>query len=179
MKTLTDYIFGVKQNYKYKLKFAFSLSDCEFDAIERALQRYDLVKVGSIVKTPFEKNPRDFPTIAVSEVYIIDIETAIPMSTTVVRQSISQYTLIPIDRICVCDENISYKEYDRALIAAEEEKYIPKITDPYETDGTETINVHGQEHNEELVKAIQDASVGKPENPWKLAIKTFKVTDLK
>lgn len=126
MKTLTDYIFGVKQNYKYKLKFAFSLSDCEFDAIERALQRYDLVKVGSIVKTPFEKNPRDFPTIAVSEVYIIDIETAIAMSTTVVRQSISQYTLIPIDRICVRDENLSYKEYDRALIAAEEEKYIPK-----------------------------------------------------
>ena len=199
MRSLTDYILGLKTNFKYKLKFAFSLDECQFDAIERALRKYDVTKISNITRTPIEKNPKDFPTISHSEIFIIDIETDMPISTTVAQQDIHQYAKIPMDCILVCDLNTMYKEYEQELLDAQSKKYVAKIGDPdYSSDGSEPVDLHSEKYNQELVKAAGEHSVNNPTiigdeadnkelsdnvtkvgNMWKNAIKQFRINDFR
>lgn len=173
MKTLHDYINTIKKTYKYRLKFAIELEDDHFDIIESILQKYHVINVSSVYKSPIQKNPLDFPTLSVAEVIMIDIETEVPMSGHQFIHTFSQASRIGTDFICVRNDSSPYNAYEQQIIDYQEKDYVVKLTDPhYESDGVEDQQLYGDEYNKELVKTI--LADRETKSPFKAAIEEFK-----
>lgn len=173
MKTLHDYINTIKKTYNYRLKFAIELEDEHYTIIENILQKYNLINVGDVFKTPIQKNPLDFPTLSVAEVLIIDIETEIPMSPYSFTHTFAQAARISPDFIHVRNDSSPYNTYEQQIIDYQEKDYVVKLTDPhYESDGVEDQQLYGDEYNKELVKTILADRDEK--KTFKSAIEEFK-----
>jgi hypothetical protein len=173
MKTLHDYINTIKKTYNYRLKFAIELEDEHFSIIESILQKYNLVDVSNVYKTPIQKNPLDFPTLSVAEVLMMDIETEIPMSLHSFTHEFSQAARISTDFIHVRNDSSPYNAYEQQIIDYQEKPYVVKLTDPhYESDGVEDQQLYGDEYNKELVKTI--LADRETKSTFKSAIEEFK-----
>lgn len=177
MKTLSDYLLMKQTPYKYKIKFAFPLEEHHFDRIGSVLEKYELVNVKNIIRTPFQKNPLDFPTISASEIYMIEVETMIPMSESALRYEIRHATKIHEDMISIRGENNPYNKYEEDIIKFQENKYVPKLEDPhYKSDGVEDQKLYGDEYNKEMVDTLlKDSEDHTPhiKSDFKQAVETF------
>jgi hypothetical protein len=181
-KTLADYLLMVQKEYTYKIKIAHAMDEKDFERMERPLLKYDIIDVKSMIKTPIQKNPLDFPTVSASEVYIIEIVSLIPISTETLRCELAKAMHFHMDYIHVRNENSPYNEYEEKMIKFQEETYMPKLDDPfYKSDATGDSSLYGDEYNENLVKEITDKTgIDMPmektsvDTKFKDAVKTFK-----
>jgi hypothetical protein len=175
-KTLSDYLLMVQKEYTYKIKIAHSMDDKDFERMERPLLKYDIIDVKSMIKTPIQKNPLDFPTVSASEVYIIEIVSLIPISTETLRGELAKALHFHMDYIHVRNENSPYNEYEENMIKFQDETYMPKpakeatVPAPY-----------GDDYNEKMVKEITDKTgIDMPmekvsvDNKFKEAVKSLK-----
>lgn len=165
MKNLSDYLTLVEKEYNYRIKVAKELSEKQFDRMERILQKYDLLQVKSIHKTPVQKAPLDFATLNNIEVYIIDIVTRIPMSPGIFRTTMAETLRIHPDYIIVRGDNDPLDQYNREIVDMQEQDYIVKMLDvDYEHDGIISTDLHSQEYRDELVKNIETATMEENKN---------------
>jgi hypothetical protein len=168
MKTLKDYMLMKQTPYKYKIKFAYPMEEHHFERLSNVLDKYEMASLNNIIRTPFQKSPLDFPTVTASEIYIIEVETMVPMSESALPYEIKMATKIHEDFIVVRGENSPYNEYEENLLKFQEGKYVPKLEDShYESDGVETQELYGDEYNKKMV-----AELVKDSEPYAPHIKT-------
>lgn len=179
-KTLADYLLMKQNPYKYKIKFAYPLEEHHFDRIGSILDKYELVSINNINRLPYQKNPLDFPTVDASEIYLIEVETLIPMSEHALRYELKKATKIHEDFISIRNENNPYNKYEEDMIKFQEKKYVTKLEDPnYESDGVEDQNLYGDEYNKEMVDTLtKDSGDATPhiKSEFKKAVEKFNET---
>lgn len=162
-KTLADYLLLVEKEFEYRMKFAFNLEDGHYAKLERMLSKYDLVDVKSVYKSPFQKNPLDFPNLSVAEIFIIDIVTRMPIACGVFVQEASKALGIPEALMIMRSTADPYEDYNKEIVdRAESPDYVPKLEDPdykTDTDNIDPSEHFGDEYNKEMVDTIK-AEVG-------------------
>lgn len=72
MKSFKEYLTESVKNYEYRIKIAGDLDDETLAEFEKALSKYDVVKLSKPKKTPVMKSPAGFPELANQEIHIID-----------------------------------------------------------------------------------------------------------
>jgi hypothetical protein len=164
------YLSESEKSYKYRIKtVAVDLSESEIlDRIEFYLQRFKLIDMSRPFKTILQKVPLDFPNVTNAEVYMIDIETAFPLSSYVAAQELRVLLGIPENLLVVRGANEPI-EIETQLInqkqevadAAEEKDLVPAPllnTEPVYPDSEQTAagqNYYGDSYNSRLLDTLQ------------------------
>lgn len=179
MKTLNDYLTLVEKEYNYRIKVAKELTEKQFDRMERILQKYDLLEVKSIHKTPIQKSPLDFATLDNVEVYIIDIVTRLPMSPTIFRNTMAETLRMHPNYIIVRGDNDPLDRYNQEIVDMQEQDYVVKMLDiDYKSDGVDAADIHSPEYRENLVKDIETVTM-EENNNLKLFKKALEKSSMK
>lgn len=166
-KSLRQYVYENKKEYKYTLKFALpEMTDDMIDCIEKALGKYEFVSAGSFKSTSIQMNPLDFANVANMPVHISDIVLAYPATIDAIRSILTNAMGIPLQSIVVYTENDPrHVETDLFIDRHSpefKEKYVAVMdpTNPTYTTGTgDKEQLFGGEHNEALLaKMASDKS---------------------
>lgn len=101
-----EYLAESSKEYKYTLKLAVeSVGDGMLDALETALERYELVSAGAFKETPIQESPLDFPNVKNSPVFISEIVMRYPASRDFLKTFIGNALALSEQLICVYSEN--------------------------------------------------------------------------
>ena len=63
MKSFRSYLVESEQTYKFRIKLANELSAETMDALETALEKYEVASISKPKKTPIQEHPMDFQTL--------------------------------------------------------------------------------------------------------------------
>ena len=80
MSTFKDYLTESTKSYDYKIKIAGEPKDIDKNALETALQKFDLASMSAGKSTPIMTMPLDFPRLSNESVTIFDVTTNYPES---------------------------------------------------------------------------------------------------
>jgi len=164
------YLSESEKSYKYRLKtVAVDLSESEIlDRIEYYLQRFKLLDISRPFKTILQKVPLDFPNVTNAEVYMLDIETAFPLSSYVAAQELRALLGIPENMLVVRGANepieiettlINQKQEVEDEAAKQDLVTAPLLnTDPVYPDSEQTAdgsNYYGNSYNNNLLDTLQ------------------------
>jgi hypothetical protein len=72
MKTLKEYLIESTRTFDYRIKIAGELDDAVLAEFEKALSKFDVVKLSKPKKTPVLKSPAGFPELQNQEIHIMD-----------------------------------------------------------------------------------------------------------
>lgn len=78
MKSFKQYLTESKKEYKFRIKYAGTLTDSQIDRIEMALGKYSVLDMSKPKTTPIQEHPMDFQTLKNSEVSIVDVTVDYP-----------------------------------------------------------------------------------------------------
>jgi len=160
MKTFRDYLAEAVKEYTFKVKIAGVLEDDHLSAMERALSRYNVVKMTSPKKTIMQEHPLDFPADVVNtEVTMFEVTTSLPISYDSVARALSDHTGIPYGSIVVRHdgdplEQEQIRELEKAK--AKEEDYTPIMGQAYSDKDTVKIDaVHDEKSKGSFLKQLE------------------------
>ena len=85
MSTFKDYLTESTKSYDYKIKIAGAKKDIDMNALETALQKFDLASMSAGKTTPIMTLPLDFPALSNEQVTIFDVTTNYPESPRVMK----------------------------------------------------------------------------------------------
>lgn len=156
-KTLSDYILLVQKDHEYKIKLAIELNEDHLNKLERLLMsKYVLIDVSDIHKTPFLKNPLDFPNLTNMEIYVIDIKTKYPASCGVLAEEIARALKIHPNVVRVYGEGNPYDEYVSQMEKNKEEPYVNRLMHPDHNEYKETNkdDIAGPSQAADMVDAV-------------------------
>ena len=145
MKTFKDYLAEAVKEYTFKVKIAGVLEDDHMSAMERALSRFNVVKMSSPKKTIMQEHPLDFPADVVNtEVTMFEVTTSLPISYDSVARTLSDHTGIPYGSIVVRHdgdplEQEQIREIEKAK--AKDEDYTPIMGQAYTDKGYTEVEV--------------------------------------
>ena len=158
MKTFTDYLAEAVKEYTFRVKIAGILEDEHLSSMERALSRYNVVKMSSPKKTIMQEHPLDFPSdVTNTEVTMFEVTTSLPVSYDTIARQISEHTGIPFSSIVVThDGDPLEKEQAREIEKAKAKSgdYKPIMGQPYnkkEEDDTKAV-VHDEKSKGSVLK---------------------------
>ena len=89
MSTFKDYLTESTKSYDYKIKIAGEPKDIDKNALETALQKFDLASMSAGKSTPIMTLPLDFPRLSNESVTIFDVTTNYPESPRVMHEYLS------------------------------------------------------------------------------------------
>jgi len=101
MSTFKDYLTESTKSYDYKIKIAGEPKDIDKNALETALQKFDLASMSTGKSTPIMTMPLDFPRLSNEQVTIFDVTTNYPESPRVMHEYLSDLLRIPMTHIVV------------------------------------------------------------------------------
>jgi hypothetical protein len=101
MSTFKDYLTESTKSYDYKIKIAGAKKDIDINALETALQKFDLASMSAGKTTPIMTLPLDFPALSNEQVTIFDVTTNYPESPRVMHEYLSDIMRIPATHIVV------------------------------------------------------------------------------
>jgi hypothetical protein len=155
-KTLADYLLLAEKEFKYRLKFATEMTELHLEKLERLLQKYDLIDVEKIYKTPIQKNPMDFPTLDIAEVYIIDIVTRLPVSTETLKEEIYRSLRIPTNFMYVRSETSPQEAYNEEIVKNRDTEYKVKLENDDPASDVKAEDLYGDAYNKQMVDTLMD-----------------------
>ena len=149
MKTFKEYLAEAVKEYTFKVKIAGVLEDSHLDAMELAMAPYNVVKIGSPKKTIMQEHPLDFPAnVTNTEVTIIEVTTAMPVSYQTLSRHLSDHMGLPYESVVVCHEGDPLQaEQDKLNAEKSDDAYDPIMGQPY--DKKEEADASGVVHSEE------------------------------
>jgi hypothetical protein len=165
------YLSESEKTYKYRIKtVAVDLSESQIlDRIEYYLQRFKLVDLSRPFKTILQKVPLDFPNVTNAEVFMLDIETAFPLSSYVAAQELRNLLGIPENMLVVRGvnepieiETSMLNQKQEVADAAEKKDLEPASllgTDPVYPENEQTAdaqNYYGDSYNSRFLATLQD-----------------------
>ena len=152
MKSLKSYLVESEQTYKFRIKMAEKGDDETMDALESALEKYEVASISKPKKTPIQEHPMDFQTLNNAEVFIMDAELKYPVTAHQLYEYISQTVGVPASHLVVI--NSDHPEEIAREEALKEEEYESVLETDYE-DGNNAKDNFGDEYNENMLKQIE------------------------
>ena len=129
MSTFKDYLTESTKSYDYKIKIAGEPKDIDKNALETALQKFDLANMSAGKTTPIMKLPLDFPRLSNESVTIFDVTTNYPESPRVMHEYLSDILRIPMTHIVVKKPGEPTEEYQNDMQVAKKSEYASKLQD--------------------------------------------------
>ena len=161
MKTFKQYLAEAVKEYTFKVKIAGVLEDSHLDAMELAMAPYNVVKIGSPKKTIMQEHPLDFPAnVTNTEVTIIEVTTAMPVSYQTLSRHLSDHMGLPYESVVVCHEGDPLQaEQDKLNAEKSDDAYDPIMGQDYKKEDTVDASavVHSEESKEGFLKGLAKA----------------------
>tara|TARA_B100001094_G_scaffold282194_1_gene294129 strand:- start:1033 stop:1602 length:570 start_codon:yes stop_codon:yes gene_type:complete len=161
MKTFKQYLAEAVKEYTFKVKIAGVLEDSHLDAMELALAPYNVVKVGSPKKTIMQEHPLDFPAnVTNTEVTIIEVTTAMPVSYQTLSRHLSDHMGLPYESVVVCHEGDPLQaEQDKLNAEKTDDAYEPIMGQDYKKEDSEDASsiVHSEDSKQSFLKGLAKA----------------------
>lgn len=165
-----DYLAESQKTYKYRLKSVTDFTDEDtLSRIENYLQRYKLLDISLPFKTMIQKAPLDFPEFSNVEVFMVDFETALPLSSYFASEELRTLLNIPGGMVVIRGANepieIETKLVDqKAEVAADAEKKGLKAAAllgvdsqyPKSEQGIDGSNYYGNSYNGRFLETLKD-----------------------
>ena len=129
MSTFKDYLTESTKSYDYKIKIAGEPKDIDKNALESALQKFDLASMSAGKSTPIMTLPLDFPRLSNEQVTIFDVTTNYPESPRVMHEYLSDLLRIPMTHIVVRKPGEPTEEYQQDMEVAKKSEYANKLHD--------------------------------------------------
>ena len=101
MSTFTQYLAESTKSYDYKIKIVGASKDIDKNALETALQKFDLANMSAGKTTPIMTQPLDFPMLSNEQVTIFDVTTNYPTTAREMKEYLSDIMRIPATHIVV------------------------------------------------------------------------------
>jgi len=105
MKSFYHYLAESAKSYKYRVKSIMPMDDHFIATLKDALFKYDVKSVSKPKKLMAQKAPLDFRDFHMAEVWVVDIETAIPASSYMLALELRSALQIPDKMLVVRGEN--------------------------------------------------------------------------
>ena len=129
MSTFTQYLAESTKSYDYKIKIVGASKDIDKNALETALQKFDLANMSAGKTTPIMTQPLDFPTLSNEQVTIFDVTTNYPTTSREIKEYLSDIMRIPATHIVVRKPNEPSEEYQTQMDVAKKSEYRNKLHD--------------------------------------------------
>ena len=153
MKSFRSYLVESEQTYKFRIKMAEKCDDETMDALETALQKYDMKSMSKPKKTPIQEHPMDFQTLQNAEVFIMDTELQYPVTAHTLYEYISQVVGVPASHLVVINQDNPEEIAREEALKEEGEEYTALLDSDYEdTKGEPTF---GDAYNENMLKSLE------------------------
>ncbi len=105
MKSLKSYLVESEQTYKFRIKMAEKCDDETMNALESALEKYEVASISKPKKTPIQEHPMDFQTLQNAEVFIMDAELKYPVTAHQLYEYISQTVGVAASHLVVINSD--------------------------------------------------------------------------
>jgi len=167
MSTFKDYLTEAVKSYDYKIKIAGASKDIDKNALETALQKFDLASMSAGKTTPIMTLPLDFPALSNESVTIFDVKTNYPESPRVMHEYLSDLLRIPMTHMVVRKPGEPTEEYQEKMQVKSE--YANKLHDIEYKDAPKVNSeeLTGDTYNmgllKELMKNKTDVGLDKKE----------------
>ena len=132
------------------------LKDIDKNALETALQKFDLAKMSAGKSTPIMTLPLDFPRLSNESVTIFDVTTNYPESPRVMQEYLSDILRIPLTHIVVKKPGEPSEQYQDEMEIAKTSEYRTKLQDIEYTDHAKIKpeDFHSTQANMSLLKEL-------------------------
>lgn len=164
MSTFKDYLTESTKSYDYKIKIAGGPESIDKNALETALQKFDLASMSAGKTTPIMTVPLDFPRLSNEQVTIFDVTTNYPESPRVMHEYLSDLLRIPMTHIVVRKPGEPSEQYQDEMQVATKSEYATKLQD-IEMKDAPKVNPDehtGDKYNMGLLKELlKDREVNK------------------
>ena len=156
MSTFKDYLTESTKSYDYKIKIAGEPKDIDKNALETALQKFDLAKMSAGKSTPIMTLPLDFPRLSNESVTIFDVTTNYPESPRVMQEYLSDILRIPLTHIVVKKPGEPSEQYQDEMEIAKTSEYKSKLQDIEYSDlaKIKPEDLHSTQANMSLLKEL-------------------------
>ncbi len=156
MSTFQDYLTESTKSYDYKIKIAGEPKDIDKNALESALQKFDLASMSAGKSTPIMTLPLDFPRLSNESVTIFDVTTNYPESARVMQEYLSDILRIPATHIVVRKPGEPTEEYQNDMDVAKKSEYRTKLQDIEYSDANKVNaeDFHSTKANMSLLKEL-------------------------
>jgi len=129
MSTFQDYLTESTKSYDYRIKIAGEPKDIDKNALETALQKFDLASMSAGKSTPIMTLPLDFPRLSNESVTIFDVTTNYPESPRVMHEYLSDLLKIPMTHMVVRKPGEPTEQYQDDMQVAKKSEYANKLHD--------------------------------------------------
>tara|TARA_B100000989_G_scaffold93263_1_gene67700 strand:- start:62149 stop:62655 length:507 start_codon:yes stop_codon:yes gene_type:complete len=157
MKSFKSYLVENEQTYKFRLKIAEMLDDERMDALESALEKYEVASISKPKKTPIQEHPMDFQTLNNAEVFIMDAELKYPVTANSLYEYITQVVGVPASHLVVINSDHPEEIAREEAIKEQDAEYISKLEDPDYKDAKDVkaSDSFGDEYNGNMLKGLE------------------------
>ena len=156
MSTFTQYLAESTKSYDYKIKIVGASKDIDKNALETALQKFDLANMSAGKTTPIMTQPLDFPALSNEQVTIFDVTTNYPTTSREMKEYLSDIMRIPATHIVVRKPNEPSEEYQDQMDVAKKSEYRNKLHDIEYKDAPKVNaeDFHSTKANMSLLKEL-------------------------
>ena len=156
MSTFKEYLAEASQSYDYKIKIAGEPKDIDKNALETALQKFDLASMSAGKSTPIMTLPLDFPRLSNESVTIFDVTTNYPCSVIALKEYLADYMNINASMIVVRKPGEPTEEYQDNMEKATKSEYVNKLMDIEMKDAPKVNKdeLTGDKYNMSLLKEL-------------------------
>ena len=167
MSTFKDYLTESAKSYDYKIKIAGASKDIDKNALETALQKFDLASMSAGKTTPIMTLPLDFPALSNESVTIFDVTTNYPESPRVMHEYLSDLLRIPMTHMVVRKPGEPTEEYQADMQIGQKSEYANKLMDIEMKDAPKVkAEEHfGDKYNMGLLKELMKTKAETKDQP--------------
>jgi len=167
MSTFKDYLTESTKSYDYKIKIAGDSRSIDKNALETALQKFDLASMSAGKTTPIMTLPLDFPALSNESVTIFDVTTNYPESPRVMHEYLSDLLKIPFTHIVVRKPGEPTEEYQADMQIGQKSEYANKLMDIEMKDAPKVkAEEHfGDKYNMGLLKELMKTKAETKDQP--------------
>lgn len=156
MKSFRSYLTESEKTYSFRIKIAGDVDSNRVDALETALEKYELKSLSKPKKTPIQEHPMDFQTLNNSEVHIMDAEVNYPVTAHQMYEYLTQNGCCEAPHLVVINKNHP-EEIAREEALKGDQEYTSKLEDADYKDAADvkTEEVFGDAYNENMLKSLE------------------------
>lgn len=157
MKSFKSYLVESEQTYKFRIKMAEKGDDEIMNALETALEKYEVASISKPKKTPIQEHPMDFQTLNNAEIFIMDAELKYPVTAHQLYEYITQTVGIPASHLVVINSDHPEEIAREEALKEQGDEYSAKLDDPDYKDATDTKaeDSFGDKYNENMLKDLE------------------------
>ena len=156
MKSFKTYLMESEKTYTFRIKLANEADSDRLNAIESALEKYELKSLSKPTKTPIQEHPMDFQTLSNAEVYMMDAEVNYPVTAHQLYEMLVSKGICEGPNLVVINKDHP-EEIAREEAAKGSDEYEAKLEDAEYKDAADVKqeDSFGDKYNENMLKGLE------------------------